>query len=84
MEHLRAGFCCFKEEGLTVTLYKCEFGQATVTYLGKVVGGGQVRSVQAKVECIEAFPVPTNRTVTLQWLIIIGASVKNVPPLPHP
>ena len=27
---------------LTVNLAKCEFGQATVTYLGKVVGRGEV------------------------------------------
>ncbi|KAL2076972.1 hypothetical protein ACEWY4_027431 [Coilia grayii] len=28
---------------LSINLAKCEFGQATVVYLGKVVGGGQVR-----------------------------------------
>ncbi len=31
-------------------LAKCEFGKARVTYLGKVVGGGQVRNVEAKTE----------------------------------
>lgn len=54
MEDLHAVFCRLEEAGLTVNLSKCEFGQAMVTYLGKVVGGGQVRPVQAKVECIEA------------------------------
>ncbi len=34
---------------LTVNLAKCEFAKATVTYLGKVVGNGTVRPVQAKV-----------------------------------
>ncbi|KAJ8414418.1 hypothetical protein AAFF_G00052880, partial [Aldrovandia affinis] len=42
-------------------LVKCEFGQATVTYLGKVVGRGQVRPVDAKVEAIYQFPVPRTR-----------------------
>ncbi len=37
---------------LTVNLAKCEFGRATVTYLGKIVGGGQVRPVESKVEAI--------------------------------
>ncbi len=31
-------------------LAKCEFGKARVTYLGKVVGGGQVRPVEVKIE----------------------------------
>lgn len=34
---------------LTVNLTKCEFAKATVTYLGKLVGQGKVRPVQAKV-----------------------------------
>lgn len=40
---------------------KCEFAKATVTYLGKQVGQGQVRPVQQKVAAIDqkrnyAFP----------------------------
>ena len=38
LEHLCAVFCSLKEVGLTVNLSNSEFGQATVTYLGKVVG----------------------------------------------
>lgn len=67
VEHVHAVFHRLKEAGLTVNLSKCEFGQATVTYLGKVVGGGQ-----AKVECIEAFPVPTNRTELRRYLAMVG------------
>lgn len=44
---------------LTLNLAKCEFGKATVTYLGRHVGGGQVRPVDAKVSAIREFPVPT-------------------------
>lgn len=51
---------------------KCEFGQATETYLGKVVDGGQVRPLQAKVECIKAFPLPTNRTELHRCLVMVG------------
>lgn len=90
LEQLHTVFYCLKEAGLTVNLSKCELGQATVTYFGKVVGGGQVRPVQAKVECIEAFPVPTTRIELIYdfydlfsngWLLQ-GAFVK-VSPLPH-
>lgn len=71
-EHLRVVFCRLNEAGLTVNLAKCEFGQATVVYLGKIVGGGLVRPVQVKVECIEAFPVPTNRTELRRYLAMVG------------
>ena len=37
---------------LTVNLCKCEFGKATVTFLGHVVGQGNVKHVVAKVKAI--------------------------------
>lgn len=48
-----------KAANLTLNLSKCEFGQATVTYLGKVVGHGHVSPVGAKVEAIVNFAVPS-------------------------
>ena len=39
-------------------LAKCEFGKATVTYLGKQVGRGQVRPLASKVEAMLVFPAP--------------------------
>lgn len=72
VEHLSVVFCRLKEAGLTVNLSKCEFGQATVTYLGEEVGGGQVRPVQAKVESITSFPIPTNRTELRRYLAMVG------------
>ncbi len=41
---------------LTVNLAKCEFGKATLTYLDKVVGGGCVKLINAKVEAVCSFP----------------------------
>lgn len=38
------------QANLTLNLAKGDFGRATVTYLGKVVGHGQVRPVNTKVE----------------------------------
>lgn len=34
---------------LTLNLAKCEFGKTTVTYLGRQVGQGQVRPIEAKI-----------------------------------
>ncbi|KAL2103146.1 hypothetical protein ACEWY4_000014 [Coilia grayii] len=57
---------------LSINLAKCEFGQATVVYLGKVVGGGQVRPVQSKVEAILNYPVPSTRRELRRFLGMVG------------
>lgn len=46
---------------LTLNLAKCEFAKGTVTYLGKQVGQGQVRPIDAKVTAITEFPAPSTR-----------------------
>lgn len=58
---LRVVFECLKQASLTLNLAKCEFGQATITYLGRKVGQGQVKPVEAKVTAVADFPVPATR-----------------------
>lgn len=57
---------------LTVNLAKCEFARATVTYLGRVVGQGEVRPVQAKVHAVEQFPVPVTKKELMRFLGLVG------------
>lgn len=57
---------------LTVNLEKCEFAKATVTYLSKVVGNGEVRPVQAKVQAIQDFPSPTTKKELMRFLGLVG------------
>lgn len=57
---------------LTLNLAKCEFGQATVTYLGKVVGHGKVCPIEAKVEAIVNFGVPSSRRDLKHFLGMAG------------
>lgn len=66
--HIRELFDHLFAANLTINLAKCEFGRATVTYLGKVIGRGQVRPIGAKVEAICQFPVPTNRREVRRFL----------------
>lgn len=40
---------------ITITLSKCEFAQAAVTYLGHVVGQVDVTPVQAKIEDVSNY-----------------------------
>ena len=57
---------------LTANLVKSEFGKATVTYLGHVVGQGHVRPIQAKVEAIAGFPIPTSRKELMRFIGMTG------------
>ena len=65
-------FTRLRSAKLTLNLAKCDFGEATVTYLGRRVGQGQVRPVEAKVSAISACPVPTNRKALRSFLGMAG------------
>ncbi len=74
-EHLSLLETVFKrlqEAFLTLYLAKCEIGKATVTYLGKQVGHGQVRPVMAKISSINEFPVPKTRRELRRFLGMAG------------
>ena len=45
---------------MTINLMKSEFGTATVKYLGHILGQGQVRPLDAKIQTIAKFPIPTS------------------------
>jgi len=72
LEQIRALFQHLSSANLTINLAKCEFGKATITYFGKVVGRGQVRPVGAKAEALGNFPVPSNRRELLRFLGMVG------------
>ena len=57
---------------LTVNLSKSEFGQANVTYLGHVIGQGRVAPVNAKIQSIVNFPIPTNKKALRRFLGMVG------------
>ncbi|KAL0151722.1 hypothetical protein M9458_052948 [Cirrhinus mrigala] len=69
---LRTVFERLADASLTVNLAKCDFGKATITYLGKQVGQGHVRPVSAKVSAIVEFPVPTIRRELRRFLGMSG------------
>ena len=60
------------EYRLTVNLVKSEFCHGTLTFLGHVVGQGQVRPVSAKVQTISDFPIPTNKKEPMRFLGMAG------------
>ena len=62
---------------LTINLSKSEFACATVTFLGHVVGQGQIKPVDSKVCAINDFPRPENKKQLRRflWLGITGSFV---------
>ena len=57
---------------LTVNWSKCEFARVTDTYLGKVVGQGEVRPVEAKVLVVQKCPPPVTKKELMQLLGMVG------------
>uniref|UniRef100_A0A3Q3MQZ4 Gypsy retrotransposon integrase-like protein 1 n=1 Tax=Mastacembelus armatus TaxID=205130 RepID=A0A3Q3MQZ4_9TELE len=72
MDVLREVFRRLAQASLTVNLAKCEFGKATVLYLGREVGQGQVRPVLEKISAVVDFPVPTTRRALRRFLGMAG------------
>jgi hypothetical protein len=72
MQQLKRLFKKLSEAKLTVNLVKSEFCHATVTYLGHVVGQGQVKPIKAKCEAIEQYPTPTNKRQLMRFLGMVG------------
>ena len=61
-----------RDTKLTVNLDKSEFGCAHIVFLGHVVGQGQIRPVDAKVEAVANFPIPLNKKQLMQFLGMTG------------
>ena len=57
---------------MTINLMKSEFGKATVKYVGHIVGQGQVRPLDAKIQTIAKFPIPTSPKELARFLGMAG------------
>ena len=72
LEIIREFFKRLSDAKLTINLLKSEFCHANLTFLGHIVGQGQVRPVEAKVEAISDFPVPTGKRQLMRFLGMAG------------
>ena len=72
IDRIQRLFVRLSEAQLTVNLAKCEFAQATVTYLGKQVGQGQVRPLLAKVQAVAGYPPPLTKKELMRFLGLVG------------
>ena len=72
IKHLRNLFVKISDANLVINLKKSVFAKAQVTYLGHVVGQGQVLPREAKVKAILDLPVPTNKRELRRTLGMTG------------
>ena len=72
LEIIREFFKRLSDAKLTINLPKSEFCHASLTFLGHIVGQSQVRPVEAKVEAISDFPVPTGKRQLMRFLGMAG------------
>ena len=72
LQTIRNFFDRLSEATPTVNLAKGEFCHANLTFLGHTVGQGQVKPVEAKVEAIAGFPVPSGKRQLIRFLGMAG------------
>ena len=73
LQRIRKFFDRLSKAKLTVNLAKTEFCHATLTFLGHLVGQGQVKPLEAKVNAIfEEFPVPKCKRQLMRFLGMAG------------
>ena len=72
MQRLRELFRSLSSANLTINLLKREFGHARVTFLGHVVGQGQVSPIDIKMKAIVEYPVPENKKTLMRFLAMAG------------
>lgn len=72
VQRLRKLFGVLLEAKLTVNLTKSEFGHAHVTFLGHVVGQGQLAPFATKGQAILQYPRPTNKKEVMRFLGMAG------------
>ena len=72
LQTIRNFFDRLSEATLTINLAKSEFCHANLTFLGHTVGQGQVKTVEAKVEAIADFPVPSGKRQLMRFLGMAG------------
>jgi len=68
LKQLKALLARLQEANLMVNLVKSEFCQVRVTFLGHVVGQGEIAPVMAKVKAITTFPAPANKHELMRFL----------------
>ena len=72
LDRLRNVFERLRNYDVTVNLAKCEFGKATVKYLGHEIGNGLVKPLECYIESIMNFSKPQTKKQLMSFLGSVG------------
>ena len=62
---------------------KCEFGRATLDFLGFQVGLGRIETRQRKAEAILNFPSPKSKKILSSWISLASYFQRFIPNFAH-
>lgn len=79
LDHLRTVLQQLRQAGLTAEPKKCHLGMEQCTYLGYVVGKGQVKSEQSKIDAVTNFAQPVTIKDVRAFLGMTGCYRKFIP-----
>ena len=69
----------FQKAGLTIRPKKWQFGMDHCSYLGHIVGSGEVRPEETKLPAVSEFPTPTTKKRVRAFLGLTGYYRKFIP-----
>ena len=77
--HVRSVLERLRRANLTAKPRKCQFGMIECTFLGHIVGHGQVRPHPDKIDAVVSFPVPETKKQVRTFLGLTGYYRKFIP-----
>ena len=80
---LRQLFGRLREHGLAVNASKCVFGQAELTFLGHRITANGIAPLPDRVQAIEKFPTPTDKTSLQEFLGLLNYYHRFLPNAAH-
>ena len=79
LKHVRDVLQRLHHVGLTARPRKCQFAMSQCSYLGHIVGNGEVRPEQSKLQAVKEFPVPATKKEIRAFLGLTGYYRKFIP-----
>ena len=79
IRHIHSILKKLRDAGFTLKPKKCQFAMNTCSYLGHVVGNGEVRPEESKVQAVQCFPTPATKKQMRAFLGLTGYYHKFIP-----
>ena len=79
VQHINEVLQRLRRAGLTIRPKKCQFGMSNCSYLGHIVGNGEVRPEEVKLQAVREFPTPITKKRVRAFVGLTGYYRKFIP-----